>query len=209
MRHIDHALNPTPECLRNTKCRKWDDFGDNRAQVLVELVALQKGICAYCESRITDNKNVHAEHFYPQSSYPQKAFEWDNLFASCNGGGHGEHCGHHKGNLDPGDPIRIVVSPGDSDCQSYFDCNPLTGKVTANKQLAPQNQVKADVTINMLGLNSVRLVEKRKNILRGILGSLQVIDSKDEIIFKEEILNADPAGNLPEFFSAKEAVFLV
>ncbi|GEM_PF-635751 len=52
------------------------------------------GKCVFCESIINASGDIHTEHFYPKSLYPQCTFEWRNLFPAC------KKCNDPKGNYD-------------------------------------------------------------------------------------------------------------
>ena len=53
-----------------------------RAQLLDE----QKGICAYCMRRITEQKHTSIEHWMPISDDATKALDYDNMLLCCDGG---------------------------------------------------------------------------------------------------------------------------
>jgi uncharacterized protein (TIGR02646 family) len=41
------------------------------------------GKCAYCESNTDVATWGHIEHYRPRNTYPERAFDWDNLLWSC------------------------------------------------------------------------------------------------------------------------------
>lgn len=50
------------------------------------LITQQNGICCYCGSLLKDDITT-IEHLNPKSIYRDKVFDYENLFASCSGGG--------------------------------------------------------------------------------------------------------------------------
>ena len=48
--------------------------------------------CCYCEGRIKDVSYDHIEHRRPKSTFPDAAFDWDNLHLAC------QKCNIEKGN---------------------------------------------------------------------------------------------------------------
>ena len=77
----------------------------------------QGWICAYCMKRIPEkdkNPEVTIEHIIPQSIEPEKAMDYNNMLAVCNGNrgkGHKKFmtCDAHRGN------DKMVVNPCDKD----------------------------------------------------------------------------------------------
>lgn len=71
-----------------------------------------KNKCVFCEC-IPDVSNYgEIEHFYPKSLYPEKTFEWDNLFWSC------KRCNNPKLNYDT---LNLpFLHPANDNAEEYF-----------------------------------------------------------------------------------------
>lgn len=141
---------------------EWDDLSnyikkDLRSLLLKE----QHEKCAYCESEIT-LENSHIEHIYPQNSYPERRFSYDNVVLSCGKVGAGreykvDHCGETKENYDPADGfISPIENKNCSECFSY----------TKDGRIQPNTKNRHTLnTIEKLQLNHPTLKDNRKNAM--------------------------------------------
>ncbi|MVW87847.1 HNH endonuclease [Pseudomonas sp. PB101] len=106
--------------------------------------------CAFCESKPGESGNIEVEHFLPKSIYPSLTFEWGNFLPSC------RKCNGSKSDHDTGaDPI---VNPYDIDPDSVFYYRDIQIKAIGDNVLG-------ETTIRVCGLNSVRLMRPRAEIL--------------------------------------------
>lgn len=102
MKKVNKKL-PAPaglqQYLGNNPLDTWKQFCDNDRDsyeaVQSELRSNQRGICAYCEIRLSEFKGVglddfRVEHFHPKSRPPHPppnwGLDWCNLLAVCTGG---------------------------------------------------------------------------------------------------------------------------
>lgn len=200
MRFIDHSGTTLPIKVRKA-CTTWEKLLSSEKHLITEaLVALQKGLCAYCESsvRIGTSKNCHIEHFKPRSKDKTLIFEWTNLFLSCDGeGGSNAHCGHYKSGRD----VTEIASPGNQSCESLFSYL-FDGRIVPSSRLAEPDARKAQITIDALNLNCPALVTKRCGILREVLRSIQSMDEWSRIFFVESLLGPQQDGSLRSFHTA-------
>lgn len=106
--------------------------------------------CAFCECKPAEAGNIEVEHFKPKSIYPEMTFEWENLLPSC------RKCNGSKLDHDTG--ITPIVNPYDMDPEAIFRYCDI--------RIVPigQNQI-GENTIVVCGLNSVRLMKPRADIL--------------------------------------------
>jgi uncharacterized protein (TIGR02646 family) len=86
-----------PACLHRYQHGRdnWDAFHrspEDVQELRAALSAMHSTQCAYCESQT--GGEWHIEHLWPKGEYPQRTFDWPNLFASCN---RKETCGTHIG----------------------------------------------------------------------------------------------------------------
>jgi uncharacterized protein (TIGR02646 family) len=105
--------------------------------------------CAYCDSTLQASMG-HIDHFYPKSSFPKKAFEWNNLILSC------QVCNTSKCDRFPVDVSgnSLLIYPGFDDPNQHI-------KELDNGLLVGVTE-KGEITINLLQLNRPYLVDSRK-----------------------------------------------
>jgi len=164
----------------------YDNYAD-KDTLRQSLVAEQRGLCCYCQSRIRPDANrMKIEHWQCQATYPARQLDYSNLLGACLGG-HGrpereQHCDTRKGNealcFCPADPAHNIESRihflGDGRIQSP--------DVEFDRQL---NEV--------LNLNWDRLVRNRKAVL---------------VAFQQRLQSAkklDPAKELPKWDGSQGA----
>lgn len=137
------------------------------------LIKSSFGKCAFCECIPSEGGNIEIEHFKPKSKYPELTFEWDNFLPSC------RKCNGSKDSHDTG--VDPIINPYDIDPKNAFYFNDIEIKASDNsmKQLAEQ-------TIEVCGLNTVRLWKPRAEILI----SLRIFSRSIEEA-TEELANAD------------------
>ena len=135
-----------------------EEFASHRPVLKSGLIEEQKGLCAYCCGRITDDK-AHNEHIEPRNpgKYASKrSLDYTNIIASCN---NPETCGNKKENqYDP----QKFVSPLDEDCEEKFTYHG-DGKIVGDKY-----------TIDLLNLNAYELRNARKSVMK----KLQFLDKE-------------------------------
>lgn len=112
--------------------------------------SLQK--CAFCETKPGESGNIEVEHFAPKSIYPSLAFTWSNFLPAC------RKC---NGSKDTHDSLREpIVNPYDIDPEEVFHYKDI--KIAANDN---KHRDSGELTIKVCGLNSVRLMQPRADIL--------------------------------------------
>jgi len=121
-------------------------------------------LCMYCESKV-DMNSSHVEHIKPKSlDIKHLTFDYSNLGVSCNGtcfNGEYENsrhnCGHIKKNLYDED---FFLNPFEiENLEEYFEYDFDDFKIYPKDE---KNQ-KAHYMINLLNLNSGRLIIARRN----------------------------------------------
>ena len=104
--------------------------------------------CAYCESKIGSVSFGDIEHILPKSERPDLCFEWSNLTLAC------EKC-NRAGK-------RTYYSEDYPLSNPYVDY-PEECLIAAGAYIYPyQGHERAEITINTIKLNRVRLLEERK-----------------------------------------------
>lgn len=143
-----------------------DDCNDVelKKRVRDDLLAKQRGQCAYCERKIDEqNKNFHIEHIEPRDKNHKLECEYSNLVLSCN---EKDSCGEYKGSKKwENDFIHPVLNNPENSFKFSFN-----GEIGAYSE-------SGSLTIDFLNLNSRKLVSRRKNVLL----SLNAIDDGSNI----------------------------
>lgn len=164
-------------------------------EVKTELLSMQHGKCAFCESKIDHISYGDVEHFRPKAAVKQNAadpvtrpgyywlaYEWENLLLSC------QLCNQrHKGNLfplfDPAARARghqadlsrespMFINPVDDDPETL-----LAFRAEVVYGLDPRGR--GDTTRDALGLNRPALLEHRRDRYQLVEGLFKVIALAD------------------------------
>ncbi|WP_321918432.1 retron system putative HNH endonuclease [Burkholderia cepacia] len=184
---------PEPATLTQHRQQPHADYDNytDKAALRQALVAEQRGLCCYCQSRIRATpEGMKIEHWQCQAKHPGRQLDFSNLLGACLGG-HGrperdQHCDTRKGN--------------DVLCFSVCDAaHPIERQI---RFLGDGRIESDDAAINaalndVLNLNWSRLVNNRKAVLdafkqrlgRGSLNAAQELQKWD----------GSEAGNLREF----------
>lgn len=169
----------------------YDNYAD-KAGLRQALVAEQRGVCCYCQSRIRATPGgMKIEHWQSQTGHPARQLEFTNLLAACLGG-HGrlpreQHCDTLKGNTDL--------------CFSVCDpAHPIERQVRflGDGQISSDDVAIAQAIDTVLNLNLPRLVSNRRALLAAFQQRLQHGRPVDPA---SELPNWDGSepGDLPEF----------
>lgn len=106
--------------------------------------------CAFCECKPGEGGNIEVEHFKPKSIYPELTFEWSNFLPTC------RKCNGSKLDHDTGS--TPIINPYETDPEEIFYYSDI------RVQAIDHNEI-ARTTIEVCGLNSVRLMKPRSEIL--------------------------------------------
>ena len=142
-----------------SKTYESKEFRKYRPRLKEALRKEQRGLCAYCCGRITQNTS-HNEHIEPQNPgkyHSRKSLDYTNIVASCN---NQRTCGCEKGNKY--DAERFI-SPLDKECEEKFTYY-LDGMIEGDAY-----------TIDLLNLNDYELRNARKAVIR----TLQCLSRED------------------------------
>lgn len=166
MRTISKSANP-PACLEKVKPQEaWEDFMKSPCHPAVgdSLHAEQRGLCCYCEGNI-ERLEGHIEHMNPRAKAPALAYDYANLAFSCNGGAHGQHCGHRKaGHYDS----ARFIAPHDPRAESGF-------RYLQEGSVLPSgngDRASAAYMIKLLALDCPRLTGRRREHARRLIETL-------------------------------------
>lgn len=188
MIHIQKA--DEPEAFREWKKANPDaSYGDMPGDVVLALrnalLDEQGFVCCFCGcglgpvspgSKLAsqrplkkgDGHNIRNAHIIPQSVEPGRALDYANICASCNTDKHKdqEHCDARQANN------RLPISPLQQDCLSFFSFD-ADGKIYPNSQKSPEDQQRAQQTIDILGLDDPALCHDRKESLKTFSDSME------------------------------------
>ncbi len=231
MRYI--KKNPEPpelvewkELTIPTEDTPFDSLGDgidansgkSVKQIVKECLSIEQGhICCYCEQQITsspiDKHPYHIEHYKPKSKFPKPEykFNYGNFGASCMGGQDKDekkitrlekknllHCGHKK------DEEILPLLPIDDGCEDYLDFMD-DGIIEPSRN--PDLTEKAEQVIDILNLNSSRLIVKRKKVIKYLKEKFETV-SKDEVVEKLRSLQTSVNDGVIEPFISTQVHFL-
>ena len=118
-----------------------EEWGGYKKELRLNLLELQKGLCAYCENSLcTDSDSLRDAKVKVEN---------------------GISCGHAKQNKFDAD---LFIKPTFKDCERYFWYKD-NGEIVPNLQLNEDDVSKANYTIDSLRLNCNRLKREREQIL--------------------------------------------
>lgn len=143
----------------------YDNYSDKTA-LRQALVAEQRGLCGYCQSRIRATfECMKIEHWQCRAHHPERQTDFGNLLGVCNGN-EGQpfarqHCDTRKGNSDLCFSVCDPVHPVERKIRFLGN-----GEITSDDEA-----VKIAIT-QILNLNWSRLAENRKSALTGFLQGL-------------------------------------
>lgn len=124
--------------------------------ILPLLTSQSSSHCSFCDGYPLEARSPETiEHFKPKAKnhFPELAFEWDNLFYCCT------RCQKYKGeNFDP-----LLLKPDEQNYQftKYFICDYTSGNIRPNPHAGLLDQRRAEITIQIYGLNSGSLPGER------------------------------------------------
>jgi len=190
------TIQKGPEPTTLTKHRQqphadYDNYAD-KAELRQALVAEQRGLCCYCQSRIrATSDGMKIEHWQSQTGYPAQQLDFGNLLGACRGNEgqpiDKQHCDTRKGNSDLCFSICDPAHPIERQVRFLGD-----GTIKANDS----NIDKALNTV--LSLNMPRLVNNRKAVLEAFQRCLQDGRRLDPARELRKWDSSEP-GELPEF----------
>ena len=117
-----------------------------------DLTRIFASLCAYCE----EATKGEVEHLRPKSRFPRLVYSWSNWLLACH------ECNHAKSSTWPvGGYVDPCSRLGPGAPESYFVFDTQTGFISPNRTLNRYHRVKAQRTIDDLGLNDFHHLKKR------------------------------------------------
>lgn len=132
------------------------------------LIQIQNDKCVYCETKFTHDSPGDIEHFRPKSLYYWLAYDWKNLFLSC------EECNrrHKRNNFPLSNPADrnnshhdareealYFIHPEDENPEDYIS---FRGEII----FAVNGDIRGRETIKGIGLDRTKLENDRRNHLK-------------------------------------------
>ncbi len=165
---------PEPVCLeqvRQTPGVNWNS-ASGKQEMRDHLWAEQKGLCAYCMSRLPapSAEAMKIEHYVARAKDKTHWFSWANLLGVCLGdiGIEGiedrYHCDTHRGHLST-DKQELHVHPAQfpPDAGTLFSYTDA-GEIRPAKHLDEGQRTRIAETIDRLNLNIERLKRNREKV---------------------------------------------
>ena len=194
-----------------------------RREIVKQLMASQKSLCCYCESRIfvkipdTLPRFYHIDHFEEQKDAPTRVFDYSNMLLSCQSNtistiesmfddeqisptscGHGKSRDRHK---DVKIDYDLLLNPTKnvSTLFSYFD-----GVVDASRTSTSEQVPQVKYTIKRLNLDAYRLENARINIITAIQVQLNGLTDEQQKTFIHSLLDETQDVLNPYFSTIKD-----
>lgn len=181
-------------------CYDGPQFTPVKAAIRTSLLAEQGYLCAYCMQRIDSNR-MRVEHWRSQASHPELQLDYANMLGCCDGNssqGHPAHtCDTRKGNT----PIKF--NPANAPHHARLAISYLAnGRIKSS-----DGDWEANLNIE-LNLNSPRLVNNRKEVVKGVISVLSSRDGNRTIAEIQRLYDSyrivDRNGKLKEFLGVVE-----
>lgn len=120
MHHFERGQSPVDLQAIARKGINWSSFAGSHAHRIVgdALYERQHHYCAYCEVFLEQKTDGHTEHLARRSDFPQRTFDWYNLFFSCN---HIDSCGRFKDNSRIQFDVNDIIDPSRENPQDFFN----------------------------------------------------------------------------------------
>jgi len=146
---------------------------------------LSQNKCSYCESYLLTTTFGDIENFRPRSPYWWLTYEWNNLLAACS------VCNQkYKSNLfpisanringpgsDPKEEQALLIDPAFEDPEMYFDyvLNNNDEEIWISPKPGDEKRIlKAQTTIDTLGLNRLPLLKSRYSSVTTLIGLIKL-----------------------------------
>lgn len=170
--------------------KAWENKSIHQIRAKLRKIMLeseQDSLCAYCEMRITsDRDKSNIDHYVKRALDPTLTLKYSNLLVSCNSN---NRCSHHKDkNLKDISFYSKIINPVCDNPEDYFDYL-TTGEIYPKNNGDKISFEKAKSTIDIFQLNQKILVERRGNYSHGIKQSVE--NSKQKLTL-ELLLEAFP-----------------
>lgn len=115
--------------------------------ILSTLVEMTNNHCSFCECYPTDTGTRQTiEHFKPKKKFPEKGYDWNNLFLCCDACQRAKQEQWEDGLLKPDHPNYAT--------SRFFQYDFERGMIEPNEMASEADQNMAEITIRLYGLNA-------------------------------------------------------
>lgn len=182
-----------PRCLTDHRRQPHADYDNfaGKGALRQALVAEQRGLCCYCQSRIRPTADgMKIEHWLCQADHPDRQLDYQNLLGACRGNEgrtrEEQHCDSHKGNAE----LCFSVCDADHPIERCI-------KFLGDGRLESDDDRIQRAIDDVLNLNWPRLVSNRKAVLDAFKQRLgmRALHPAQEV----SKWDGTQAGDLPEF----------
>lgn len=151
------------------------NFQNLYREIRKKIAEEQNGISAYTEEPFSEQ--IHIDHFYKRSLFPERTFDWNNLFVD----GVNENYGakYKDAHIKKCAEYDNLISPGEENVERFFSYM-SNGEVIAAKELSARESQRAEFTIKTFNLNDSVLKSKRARII-GMIGDYKKTLSPKDI----------------------------
>lgn len=156
---------------------KWCT-GAAHDELKINLELMTHGKCAFCESQLDVASYLQIEHYHAKNHYPNRAFEWDNLFPICSVCNVTKGAENHQGE---------IIKPDNEDPESFLQIDLENGHVEPQESLSLTSAIRAEKTISSYGLNRPQLVEVRRKLLLTLLFCLDKASHEPADLIKQQL----------------------
>jgi uncharacterized protein (TIGR02646 family) len=171
--------------LLNSKYRFDWTAAFRYSETLEHLIQMTQGHCAFCDGGdlgAVSRKTI--EHFRPKSTFHHLAYKWENLYPCC------DRCQSEK--LEKFHEILLVGDEDGYEFDKYFMVDYSAGTLTPNPLANPADQRRAQITIDLYGLNlEVRNLNRKKELKRYLRRDPEV-DILDDFSYRYFLADAEP-----------------
>ena len=174
MHHFERGISPVDFKVVKIHYVNWNTFGNSHEHRLLgdTLYERQHHYCAYCETHLKQKSDGHIEHLVRRNDMPQKTFDWNNMFFSCN---NDDSCGNFKDNRKNAISFdeKDIIDPSREHPQDFFSFDRF-GHILPAKDLTANAKKRAEETIRVFNLNSSeRIRNLRQQAARVVAAFLQ------------------------------------
>jgi len=149
---IEKGAEWTARFMSSGSWPKWPQHGKSKLNHILQNEGLKSQTqehCSYCDiTPISPPGTETIDHFRPKSGLqgrPDLAYSWENLFYCCN------YCQDKKG--DQFEEALLKPDEPDYEFLRYFQWEFSTGKLLPSEVATPEDQHRAERTIDLLKLN--------------------------------------------------------
>lgn len=149
------------------------------------LLAMTNNHCAFCDGGdLGAMSRETLEHFRPKSrpEFHRLAYQWENLYPCC------DRCQSEK--LEKYDDALLIADEAGYAFEDYFIADYLTGEIKPNPLASAENQLRAEATIKLYGLNVGPRTTIRKKELKRYLQRDPDTDILDDFSYRYFLLDA-------------------